>query len=106
MNSLNLPHIFTEVTEEDKKNIRGGSYINREYGMYNLKFKETVKIIENKGIEALSNTVLIGFFEQCLMYLNSSYNVNMELYSESEKYYDLSKSEILFRFNKKDLSKF
>lgn len=105
MNSLKLPHISVRLAEEEM-NIRGIGHLNGDYGMDNLEFKNTIRIIEERGIWALSNKVLMSFFEQCLIYLNSSYNTNMELFRESEKYYEISKSEILERFNKKDLSKF
>ena len=62
-------------------------------------FKVAINVVEDKGIKLLSDNVLMSFFEQCLLNITNSYNVDMELYRESEKYYEVSKSEILVRFN-------
>lgn len=85
----NLPQTFT----------RGKNNICIPYGMNSEDYKVSINIIKEKGIKTLSDTNLINFFEQCLLNLNNSYNKNMELYGESEKYYEVSKSEIIFRFN-------
>lgn len=46
---------------------------NLKFGMSSEEYKMTIEIIQAKGIQTLSNSSLVSFFEQILINLTNSY---------------------------------
>lgn len=69
-------------------------------GMRACEYEDAMNIIDGKGINTFSDELLITFFEQTMIYINTYYNKYMELYERSEKYYEICKCEIFSRFKR------